>query len=91
MLVGIHCLSNYKYKLSPGLSDVNLCSILNGLPLILHPTRKSIVGDLTFNLPLGDFKTASYPFSYVNHRLGLGVGDDQNGEGCDGGENAFVP
>ena len=29
--------------------------------------------------------------SYINHGFGLGVRDNQNGEGCDGGKNTFVP
>ena len=29
--------------------------------------------------------------SYVNHGLSLGVGDEQNGEGYDGGKNTCLP
>jgi len=71
---------------------VKLGSILNALPLILlGRAGKSIVYDLTVNLPLGDFKTASYTFGDINHGLGLGLGDDQNGERRDGGKSTFVP
>ena len=44
--------------------------------------------DLTVSFPLGNLETAGFAFSYVNHGLGLGVGADQNREGCDGGKSA---
>lgn len=72
------------------MKGLKLRSILDRHPVI--PRRDSrIEFDHTVILPLGNFKTASYAFRYVNHVEGLQVMGEHNSERLDGGKNTDVP